>query len=674
MGTPNRLVVHIEGLSGKQESTEERIVGPPWAVAVSPDGSYTKAAEGFARSQGVSMDRLKRIETEKGEYVAVTKLIRGRTSASILREVIPEWLAGLRFPKVMRWDSSGFRFARPIRWIVSLYGARVLKLDVGLVTAGRKTRLSPYFESVLEVDSVNHYFSQMKKNRVILDPEERRQTVRRLAGAKADSLGGELVEDEQLVGAVADLLESPVVLVGGFDPSFLELPREVIVTALKSHQRYFSVAGKGGRLKPNFIAFADGARKNTREISKGYERVLQARLADADFYFREDTAKPIEHMAGKLAGIVWFEGLGNVAQKAQRIEKLALWMLPAIHGDDDELGKNVQRAALLAKADLASEMVKDGKEFTLLQGYIGREYARVSGEHEEVSRAIYEHYLPRYAGDEVPSGDTGLLVALADKLDTVTGGFILGLEPTGSQDPYALRRHALGILRISVERTVRLSLPRGIERSLKLFEEEGLVPDGSDPPELSGRIVAFFTQRFKTVLRGDGFDHDLVTAVLNAPWEVPFEAREMVEELQRMRRDSELPEFVLAMKRVANIIPVDLKKGFTRNAGDQALRAFADRNESELGFSSSDFIEQSEKDLYEAAADVGAKLLELEGSGMRSKSLQVLSELTPAVNLYFDKVLVNCEDERVRNNRISFLLDLYRVFSLYCDFAAIAGE
>ena len=669
LGTPKRLVVVIEGLSSKQKSIEERIVGPPCNVAFSPDGQYTKAAEGFARSQGVGAKSLKKVETERGEYIAVVKVVRGKSSASILRVRIPEWLGAVKLPKAMRWDDSGFRFARPIRWIVSLYGSRVLKLDIGSVTAGRKTRVSPYYESALPVDSVRHYFSLMKKNRVILDPEERRGAIRRLAGEKALSVGGRLVEDEELVGSVADLLESPVVLVGEFDSAFLELPREVIVTALKSHQRYFSISGRGGKLRPNFIAFADGARRNTREILKGYERVLQARLADADFYFREDTAKPIHRMAEKLGGIVWLEGLGNVAQKAQRIEKLALSMLAAV-GGGDELGDNVRRAALLAKADLASEMVKDGKEFTLLQGSIGREYARVSGESEEVSQAIYEHYLPRYAGDDIPSGDTGLLVALADKLDTIAGGFLMGLEPTGSQDPYALRRHALGILRISIAREARLSLPRSIERSLELFDEEGLVPD--DMPELSVRIFAFFTQRFKTMLRGDGFDHDLVASILNAPWEVPIEARGMVEVLQRMRRDGELADFVLAMKRVANIIPASMKTGFSREAGERTLEAFSGKDESKLGFSSAAFAEKSEDDLYAAVSIACAELMSLEGE--RPRCFSILGELVPVINVYFDKVLVNCEDEALRNNRLSFLRDLYLVFSLYCDFSAIAGE
>ena len=425
---------------------------------------------------------------------------------------------------------------------------------------------------------------------------------------------------------------------------------------------------------PCFIAFAEGTRRNTKEIAKGYERVLQARLADAVFYYQEDTTRPIDEMAEKLEGIVWLEGLGNLAQKAKRIEELALWLRSAwgINGEDLEM--SIRRAARLAKADLASEMVKDGKEFTLLQGYIGREYARASGESEEVAESIFEHYLPRFSGDLIPDHVTGILLASADKIDTVSGCFIVGLEPSGSQDPYALRRQALGLLRILIERRIPISLPGMIQRSVELFSAEGLATGETNLGKLAVTIRDFFSQRMNVMLRSEGNDYDLVTSILSAPWEVPIAAREMTAALQRMRNSRELTPFVLAMKRITNIIPQPMRKGLTREIGRRALNNLADENAEELGISIELFQEDAEMDLYRQSSAVSRKLLVLEQSGELHRCFEVLRELVPAVNRYFEDVLVNCEEREWRDNRLSFLRNLYQSFNIFCDFSRIAGE
>ncbi len=674
MGTPNRLVVRIEGLSRKQEAAEERIVGPPVSVAVTPEGTYTEAAFGFAKSQGVSPSRLSRVMTERGEYLAVVKRIRGRSTTSILKEKVPQWIISVKFPKLMSWDSSGFRFARPVRWMLSFFGENAIKLTLGNLVSSASTKLSPYFESFVTVNGIAHYFSFMQKQRIILSQQERRTVVRDMAREAAQTCGGTLVEDDELVNVVANLLESPVVLTGAFERDFLKLPREVIVTALKSHQRYFSVSGKKGKLLPSFIAFADGTRRNTKEIVKGYERVLQARLADAVFYYQEDTSRPLEEMAKKLKGVVWLEGLGNVAQKAERIEELALWLRSMWSISAERLEENIRMAAKLAKADLASEMVKDGKEFTLLQGYIGREYARAGGESEEVAESIFEHYLPRFSGDRLPERVTGILLALADRIDTITGCYIMGLEPSGSQDPYALRRQALGLLRIFMERRISVSLPETTRRSVELFRAKGLMSEETDLDELIARIQDFFRQRMNVMLRGEGNDYDLVMSVLSAPWEVPITVREMTAALQRMRDRGELTPFVLSMKRIANIIPQHMKEGFTREIGCRSLNGLANENAQELNFSIELFREDAETDLYLRAAEASRKLLDLEKSKELHRCFEVLSELVPAVNRYFDDVLVNCEDRELRDNRLSFLRNLYQSFNLFCDFFKIAGE
>ncbi len=672
-GTPKRIVVLARGLAAKQENAEERIVGPPAKIAVAADGSYTKAAEGFAKSQGVPASALARVETPRGAYLAVVKQIKGKPTASIMKERVPQWIQSIRSPKTMRWESGGMRFARPIRWILCLFGPDVVRVKVGGLAAGRRTRLSPLFEKTVSVKSPDDYFSVMRKNGIVLDQAARRDAVRAEAISCASAQGGSLVEDEDLVGIVANLLESPVAMAGRYDGEFLALPREVIVTALKSHQRYFSVAGGDGKLVPHFVAFADGGRRSRSRIVKGYERVLRARLDDAVFYHREDTARPFGEMAGKLGAIVWLEGLGSLAEKASRMEALALWIASTTGTADEKLERIIRRAALLAKADLASEMVKDGKEFTALQGYIGREYARISGEDEDVAEAIYEHYLPRFAGDRMPRGDASALLAIADKIDTISGCFVAGLEPSGSQDPYALRRHAIGVLRILIARRAALPLPRALERSVGLFAE-ALKANGRDRAEILARLREFYAQRLYTIVRGEGVDHDLAAAVLGSPWEYPHAVRDMAAELAGLRKSGELSPFVLAMKRVANIIPKERKEGFTEDAGMRALEAFAAGREAELGFSRALFTVDAEKELCDEVSRVGAKLLDLKRSGRAQQSIGILKGIVPYVNKFFEDVLVNCEDDKIRNNRIAFLASSYKVIMLFCDFAQVAGE
>jgi glycyl-tRNA synthetase beta chain len=673
MGTPKRLVVHVRALAAKQETAEETVVGPPVKIAVLPDGSFAKAAEGFAKSQGVSPAELARVETPRGAYLAVVRRIKGKPAVSILKERIPQWVHAVRSPKTMRWNSNGMRFARPIRWILCLYGTEVVRVKIDALVAGRRTRLSPLFEKTISLKSIDHYFAFMRRSGIVLDPAARRDAVRSQAVECARAQGGELVEDEALVAIVANLLESPVVMAGTYDGAFLKLPREVIVTALKSHQRYFSVAGQRGKLLPHFVAFADGARRSAAIIVRGYERVLRARLDDAVFYYREDTARPFEEMAGKLGGILWLEGLGSLAAKAARIEALALWMRSAWGIGGEELERNVRRAALLAKADLASEMVKDGKEFTALQGYIGREYARVSGETGEVSEAIYEHYLPRFAGDQIPRRETSTLLAIADKIDTISGCFIMGLEPSGSQDPYALRRHAMGVLRILIAKRAMFSLPGAIVRSISLFAD---VPRSSSRgrDELLAALREFYAQRLYTILRADGADHDLVAAILASPWDRPQAVADMVAELGILRKKGELAPFVLAMKRIANIIPRSMRERFTYDAGMKALEAFSERRESELGFSSSLFIVNAERKLNDEMSLACKDLLEARRTGEAVHSLGIIRDIVPYVNKYFEDVLVNCAEEEMRDNRIAFLLCGYMVFMLFCDFSQIAGE
>jgi glycyl-tRNA synthetase beta chain len=676
-GTPNRIVVRIAGMAAKQEGTEVRFVGPPASAALNPKGGYTKAGEGFARSQGIPVSKLVTVKTDKGEYVAVVKKIKGKSAPSLIREALPGLVSSVRFPKVMKWDSSGQRFARPIRWILALHGEKVLRLKIGYLSSGRKTRLSPFFEDGIDVASPRDYFQLLEKHKILLDGGKRGARVRAMARKKAESNGGRLVEDDELVHIVANLLESPVVLVGRFDPSFLDLPREVVVTALKSHQRYFSVEDDNGALMPLFIAFADGLRGNRVEVARGYERVLQARLADAEFYYREDTERPISELAQQLDRIVWLEKLGTLAGKAARIERLAVFLWEEAGLGGGELGERLGRAARLAKADLASEMVKDGKEFTKLQGYIGREYAIASGEEREVADAIFEHYLPRFSGDRLPGTDTGAILSIADKLDTIVGCFAIGLEPSGSQDPYALRRQALGMLRILIERRIAVSVVRLIEESVRFYGEAAAgngLEWGGDGAEVIGRVAAFIESRLSGMLRDEGFDHDIVQALLSAPWEYPFAVREMAGKMQRMRRDGQLLPFIRAMKRIINILPKGRKRPVLRPEGRSVLEALSSKDGGRLGFSSALFGDESERALLEEVSKAASILLKAMSNNKLDQVFDVMNNLVPVIDRYFDDVLVNCEEENIRSNRHSFLANLRTAFGLFCDYSAVAGE
>lgn len=670
-GTPNRLVVHVRGLASSQETVEETVTGPPVSIGVGEDGEFTRAAEGFARKQGVRAADLKRIDTGRGEYLAAVTRTRGKSSGTVLRGRIPEWISGIRFPKTMRWDSSGLSFARPVRWVAAWYGDRPMKLRVGDVGSAPVTRMSPYFEETTPVEGIEDYFRIMKESGKVIDRREREGRIRKAAARAAGKAGGRLVEDDDLCRMVANLVESPVAMTGGFDGKYLDLPREVVVTALKSHQRYFSVEDDEGGLLPVFISFADGATRNKAEIARGYERVLEARLADAEFYYREDTSIDLERMATRLSGIVWLEGLGTLAGKSARVQILSGRLLESWKPGDMELAEKVSRAARLAKADLASEMVKDGKEFTLLQGYIGREYARTSGEKEEIAEAIYEHYLPRGAGDGLPSTPTGTILALADRFDTIAGCYIQGLGPTGSQDPYALRRAAAGILRIAIEKAVPVDIDDTVRFSLGLYADVLREREGTDPGAIVGQIRDLFKQRMFTLLRGEGIDHDLVSAALSAPWSEPLAARDIAAELQRLRDDGRLEDFVLAMKRIGNILPPDRRGPVGREESADALRSLSSSDGDDL-FDPRMLSEDAEKALFERAGRAATELAGL-SHGEQAESVGILDSLTDPVNRFFEEVLVNCEDEAVRSNRLGLLTAMSRAFGGFCHFPEISG-
>ncbi|MHB8918801.1 MAG: glycine--tRNA ligase subunit beta, partial [Desulfocucumaceae bacterium] len=442
VGTPRRLAVYTTGLAESQQPLVKEVKGPALKVAYNSSGEPTPAVLGFARSQRVDMASLVVKPVGPVEYVFARKSEQGRPTAEVLAQICPELIAGLHFPKPMRWGDLEFRFARPIRWILALYGNAVVRFSLAGLEAGRTT-LGHRFLSrgPLTLNDARDYFGEMKKAFVVVDPEERKQLIRSQVEAAAKSEGGRVEEDEELLDEVTNLVEYPTAFVGSYDQAFLRLPKEVPVTVMREHQRYFPVTGSDGGLLPRFIGVRNGITEHIDTVRAGNEKVLRARLADGAFFWDEDLKVPLADRAGSLKKVIWQESLGTVYDKVERVTGLALFIGEKLGAGNDLLGI-IKRAAAICKADLVTNMVY---EFPELQGVMGREYALRSGEIRDVAQAIFEHYLPRFAGDILPSTQGGRVLSLADKMDTLAGCFAVGIQPTGSQDPYALRRQALGI-------------------------------------------------------------------------------------------------------------------------------------------------------------------------------------------------------------------------------------
>ncbi|HEY8485848.1 MAG TPA: glycine--tRNA ligase subunit beta, partial [Limnochordales bacterium] len=518
--TPRRLAVLARGVPETQAPAQSLVRGPARRVAFDEEGRPTRAAEGFARSQGVSVAELEvRTTPEGGEYVFAVRQLPARPAQEVLPELLAGVVRGLQFARTMRWSEGNLRFARPIRWLVALWGDQVLPLQLDGLVAGRRTFghrvMAP---QPVELPEAEAYEALLLAAHVIADPALRRQRVQEEIRAAAHRVAGHPVAAEALVDEITHLVEYPVGLVGRFQEAYLELPREVLLTVMATHQRYVAVEDDEGRLRPHFVVVANGAHIDEELVRAGNEKVLQARLADARFFFDEDRRVPLSQRVQGLSGIVYHERLGTMAEKVQRLQELVGYLagqlqLPA------STASVARRAALLCKADLLTHMVY---EFPELQGIMGREYARASGEPEEVAVAIAEHVQPRAAGDQLPASDAGALVAWADRLDHLVGFFGVGLEPTGSEDPFALRRQALGLLRITLQRNWRWSIADAVGRARELYG--GRLPRSAG--EVAEAVGEFLRQRLRVLLGEQGLDAAVVEAALAVAGDRPAEAAE----------------------------------------------------------------------------------------------------------------------------------------------------
>ncbi len=639
--TPRRLGIAAVGVALQQERQELNVAGPSVKVAFDGDGRPTKAALGFARSNGVEVADLSRVTTDKGEYLHLSRVIEGRPTAELLPEILPRLIGSLSFRKSMRWKDLEIRFARPMHWIVALFDGAVVPFAYGNLTSGDRSRGHRFMApETFRVTSCEQFLAAAEKHFVIAEPARRRTLIAAELERAAREAGGRLNPDPELLDEVCNLVEYPVAVSGFFEERYLALPRELLITTMREHQRYFTLLDERGALLPRFITVSNTRVEDPKVVSRGNERVLRARLADAMFFWDEDRRIPLESRLENLKNVIYQASLGTSYEKVMRFRELAVGLA---RRHDPSVEKLVERAALLAKCDLETGMVY---EFPELQGVMGREYARLEGEDERVARAIFEHYLPVQAGGELPSDSVGAFVSIADKIDTICGCFGVGLIPTGTADPYALRRSALGILNIVLEQGYRLSLPELIRQSLALLEDKLQRSE----QEVAAEVEAFVRQRFFHQLVAQGHPQDLVDAVLSANFDDPADALARVQALAAFRGRDDYQQLVVAFKRAGNII-----KGGVEGPVEPAL-----------------FEGDCEKQLFAALEKAAAECRRRVAASDYGTALQVVAGLGPFVDAFFEGVMVMVEDEQVRVNRLALLTAVTRLLEQIADFSRLA--
>jgi len=640
--TPRRLAVRVNGLVARQQDLSEQVLGPPWNVAFDKEGAPTKAAQGFARKVGLDVSALERVETDKGVYVGCHKEEQGRAATEILPSVLEQVCSGLKFGKSMRWARKQTAFVRPIRWIVALFGVDVVPLTFAGVASGRMTRGHRFMDpNPIELHEPASYESVLAQAHVMADAGRRRAAVAdglAQVGAEILSRGWVVRKDEGLLTEVANLVEWPVAVVGRFDETFLEVPEEVLVTAMKTHQRYFAVEDQQGKLAPAFVTVLGTDVRDRQVAVEGNERVLRARLADARFFWKEDLKVSLDAFADRLDAAMFQSKLGTMKEKSQRVCAMAEQIAPLLAVDPAV----ARRAGLLCKADLMTQMVA---EFPEVQGVMGREYARKQGLGEDVALAIWEHYLPRGAGDDLPKTSAGAVVSLADRLDTITGCFGAGLRPKGRGDPYALRRAALGLVAILVNRDVRVGLSELVGKAAALLPDE-VRPDPAD-------VVAFILDRFRGLL-AEFASGDVVRAVLLAGGDDVCDLKRRVDAVVALQGKPSFGVLGTAFRRTINIF-----KQATEEVGELDPDLFET---------------DEERHLWTELVRVSKQALGLLDQGRPAEALEIMAQLATAIDGFFDHVRVLDAGPALTKNRLALLQRVDALFRRVADFKVIAAE
>lgn len=636
MGTPRRLALLISNLEEQAADVTEEHKGPSVQIAFDADGNATKAAVGFAKGKGLDVTDL----VTKDGYIYATTTTKGLTAEAVLTDMLPSLITGLSFGKSMHWGNLDDKFVRPLRWLVALLDDQVIPVEFAQVQSGKVSRGHRFLgQESITINHANEYLDAMEANFVMVDQNKRRQVIKDQLQAIADQKGGTILWDEDLLDEINFLVEWPTALCGEFDESYLALPDAAIVTPMKDHQRYFPMVDGEGKLLNMFLTVRNGNEHSLEVVEHGNERVLRARLDDAKFFFNEDRKKALVDRQEGLKKIVFQEGLGNLADKTGRLLELGAFVADQVELHEDAQVA-LERATTLAKTDLTTGMVT---EFTELQGEMGKQYALLDGESQEVAEAIFEQYLPRFAGDQLPATEAGKVLSIIDKVDNIVATFSRGLIPTGSQDPYALRRQTIGILNILMEAKWDIKISDIVAKSIQL-----LAVPADKVEELKEQLNQFFLGRLKNIFLDRSVPHDVIELVLSNPAATVADAEGLINALMANRIDQN-EELVQAYTRMYNLV-----KAIDYTSVDESL-----------------LKEKAEQDLYKAASDVYAKSDAAWQDKEYASLVALPATLVAVINQFFEDVMVMDKDETVKNNRLQLVRLAYEVMYAIGDVAAL---
>lgn len=641
-GTPRRLVIFVKDVAEKQADAIIENRGPKKNIAFDENGEPTKATLGFARGQGVKVEDLQIREVSGVEYLFNIKTEQGDNTINVLPDLLVELIKNISFPKSMRWGDYHLRFARPIRWILALYDQETINFSIENINSSNFTYGHRFLSSgKLEVEDISSFFKLLEDNYVILDQKKRKELIWEQIVKVAAQVGGSPMNNDDLLEEVTYLVEYPTAFYGEFSKSYLDVPVEVLTTSMIEHQRYFPVFNEEGQLLNGFIGVRNGTDFNIDVVKSGNERVLKARLDDALFFWNEDTKHPLDNMVEKLEHVLFHEKLGSLLDKVKRIEKLALYI-----GEKSNLSTTdyITKAAKLCKADLVSNMVY---EFPELQGIMGRYYALKSGEKEEVAQAIFEHYLPRFAGDIIPETNTGKILSIAEKIDNMVGCFAIGIKPTGSQDPYGLRRQAIGLVNILLASKLTINLPDLLAYAYKTFTVELTI--GME--ETVSEVYDFILQRFRGVMLEQDISYDVIDAVLAVPSSNIIELVNKIEVLSNFKNLPDFEDFMVVFNRSNN-----LSKKWHETEFDENL-----------------LVDPSEILLNKKFKEVKLKVLNLFALGEYKEGLNLITTLRPSIDEFFGAVMVMVEDENLKKARLSLLKGISELCTSFADFSKIVN-
>lgn len=637
--TPRRLAVLIKDVADAQEDIEEEAKGPAKKIALDENGNWTKAAIGFSRGQGMTTEDIYFKKVKDVEYAYVNKFIKGKKTFTLLPE-LKQVVTGLHFPNNMTWGDYNLRYVRPLRWLTVLFGKEVVPLSIAGVDSDRYTYGHRFLGEKAKLTAADHYEEALLSEYVITDPNKRKQTIKDQVKKIEEEQGWIIPKDESLLEEVNNLVEYPTALYGSFDQQYLNLPAEVLITSMKEHQRYFPVKDEKGQLLPFFITVRNGDDQHIENVAKGNEKVLRARLADADFFFKEDQKLEIETALKELQQIVHHEKIGTLAEKVARTRKMTNKLTEMLSFSEEDKAY-ADRAAEICKFDLVTNMVD---EFPELQGIMGEKYALLQGEDKQVATAVREHYEPRHSNEEVPQTNIGAVVAVADKIDTIVSSFAVGLIPTGSQDPYALRRQATGIVQIFLDRQWNLSVIELLKEAIKIVEDNGVPIKDADA--LLQECMNFFQLRLKYTLQELNIRYDIIEAILKGPFDGLLKMVQRAKVLNASKDEETFKQTIEALSRVLNIA----KKAEGITSIDPSL-----------------FDNKYEKDLYENYVRLEEKINQMD----MEQKFKSLASLRDVIEKYFDHTMVMVENAKLKQNRLSQMKKLADIIQSYAKMTEI---